>query len=154
MANFLDAIDANPVPSIKRHDSFATKMVKNIADTAIDRSILAPLLGTPIAPLAGTALVGESFLKTMVDPGPQTFTPGWGGIPGLDVKASKIHTPTKITPGPGQMTQDQKNLQELMKVAAQQQQQIKQMGTDLGNVIQDLYGDGPTDSANNYDTGV
>jgi hypothetical protein len=159
MGNFLDAVSANPIPETKKKDSFTTKLVKNTANAAVDRSVLAPLLGTPAAPLAIAGVAVEGLAMTVAETPMKNF---FNGGPlrqalGRDLgilKMPTIHSKTQITPGPGQMTQDQKNLQELFKVAAQQQQQMKQMNTDLGNVIQDLYGDGSPTGENNYDPGT
>lgn len=155
MSNFLDAVGANPISDVKKKDSVGTKFLKNTADAAVNRAALTPLLG--LGPLAVAGPVLEGAAMTAVDIA--TNKSIWNSGPimkaiGRDLGIVKMpqgfHSKTEITPGPGQMTQDQKNLQNLMKIADQQQQQLKEVGKNLGDVMNDLYGDGPADPGNNY----
>jgi hypothetical protein len=158
MSNFLDAVSANPIPETKINDTFSTKLVKNTANAIVDRSVLAPLLGTPAAPLAIAGVATEGLAMTVAESMPNIksfFNAGpirqaIGKDLGI-LKIPAIHSKTQITSGPGQLTQDQQNLTNLMKLADQQQQKISQMDTTLNNINQDLYGDGGPSSENNYD---
>lgn len=155
MANFLDAIGVNPISETKKKDSIGTKLLKNTANAAINRGALAPVLG--VSPLAAVTVAAEGAIATaeQVISDKSIWNKNWvtkAVGKDLGVLKTNIHSKTQITPGPGQMTQDQKDLQNLMKIATQQQQQLNEVGKNLGNVMNDLYGDGPADPGNNYGT--
>lgn len=159
MSNFLDVVGANPIDKVKKKDSIGTKFLKNTGDAAVNRAALAPLLGT--GPIAAGVVVAEGAIKTAVDVATDKSIWNKGPIMkaiGRDLGIVKMpqgfHSKTEVTPGPGELTQDQKNLQNLMKIADLQQQQLKQVNKNLGDVMNDLYGDGPLDPGNNYDTTI
>lgn len=141
----------DPAPGASKKDDIKTKFLKNTTEAVVNKLPLAPILGVS-APIA----LAEGAVKTVA----QTVTSKafWNSNPLLKAAGSDLgiykmptfHTKTQITPGPGKMTDDQKQLQELIKLSSQQQTRINQMNTDLGNVIQDLYGNGPQDPDNNY----
>ena len=154
--SFLGLVGKDPIPQAKKKDTIGSKFLKNTANAAVNRAALTPLLGA--GPLAVAAPVVEGAVMTAVDVATDKSIWNKGPIMkaiGKDlglVKIPSFHSKTEITPGPGQMTQDQKNLENLMKISAQQQEQLREARKNISDVMNDLYGDGPADPGNNYNT--